>query len=117
MRRFIAFLLICLSLWQTALAAGLTQAVLAQDGDLAHLALHWQAEGHHHDDDGSIHADDSHDSIQHVMADCSMHHLGLIAVPAVTALEPAPQQVTQAASHLPPPPYLDGLRRPPRLLS
>ncbi len=117
MRRFIAFLLICLSLWQTALAAGLTQAVLAQDGDLAHLALHWQAEGHHHDDDGSIHADDSHDSIQHVMADCSTHHLGFIVMLPVAALEPVSHHVAQAASHPPPPPYLDGLRRPPRLLS
>ncbi len=118
MRRFIALLLVCLSFWQAASAAGLTQAMLEQDAGLAHLAMHWEeAAHHHHDADGSIHADSSQDSIQHVMADCSTHHLGIIVMLPVAALEPASHHVAQAASHPPPPPYLDGLRRPPRSLS
>lgn len=116
-RRVIALLLVVLSLWQTASAAGLAQAYLAQDAELAHLTLHWQAEGHHHDSDGNIHADDSHDSIQHVMADCSTHHLGLIVAFPFTTLEPAAQGVVQLAQQRPPSPYLDGPQRPPKSLS
>jgi hypothetical protein len=116
-RRLVALLLVFLSLWQVASAAGLAQAYLAQDAELVHLALHWQAEGHHHGSDGSIQADDSHDSVQHVMADCSMHHLGLIVASPLAALEPAAQPVFQAVQPQPPFPYLDGLRRPPKSLS
>lgn len=116
-RRLVAFLLVFLSLWQAASAAGLAQVYLAQDDDLAHLALHWQAEGHHHDGHGNIHADDSHESMQHVMADCSTHHLGLIVALPFAALEPAAQGVVQAAQQRPPSPYLDGLQRPPKSLS
>ncbi len=117
-RRLIAFLLVFLSLWQAASAAGLAQAYLAQDDALAHLAMHWQAEAHHHHDEhGASHQDDSSESVQHVLADCSLHHPGLIVASSVTALEPAAQGVVPLAQRRPPSPYLDGLQRPPRSLS
>lgn len=109
--------MVFLSFWQAASAAGHAQEYLEQDADLTHLVMHWQSDAHHHDDDGSIHADDSHDSTQHVMADCSTHHLGLITMPAAAALEQTPQRVAPVVRHLPPLPYLDGLLRPPRHLS
>lgn len=120
MRRFIALLLVCLTVWQSASAAGPLQVWLAADPTLAHVAMHEAGEAHHHHHDhdgaGATHADDSQDSVQHVMADCCIHHLAVFQAPTIVALEPLPQHVAQAASHLPPPPYLDGLRRPPRSL-
>ena len=117
LKRCIALLLIAVSLFQAALATGLAQACLAQDSELAHLALHWQGEGHHHDDDGSIHTDDSPEAVQHAMADCSMHHPGLIVALPLATLDRAPQGVMVLAQPQPPSPDLDGLQRPPQSLS
>ncbi len=116
-RRIIAFLLVAMSLWQAAAATGLAQACLARDAELAHLTLHWQAEGHHHDADGSIHADDTPAALQHAMADCSTHHPVLIIVPPLATLDRAVQGVAPLAQPKPPTPYLDGLQRPPQALS
>lgn len=98
---------------QLASAAGLAQFWAEQSGALEHAVMHWQGEAHHHDSQGHIHADGSEDSFQHMMADCCFHHFGVIAAPAIVALEPLPQHVAQAAQAVPPPPYLDGLHRPP----
>lgn len=116
-KRLTALLLLFLSFWQVASAAGLSAAWLDGGTALDHAAVHWQGEAHHHDDDGGVHADDSQDSIQHMMADCSFHHPAVLQAPAVVALESPPQHVAQTAHALPPAPYLDGLRRPPRLQS
>ena len=114
--RFIALLLVLMNVWQVASAAGLVQFWAEQRESLEHTVMHWQGEAHHHDSQGHIHADDSDESFEHMMADCCFHHFGVIAAPAVVALEPLPQHVAQAAQAVPPPPYLDGLRRPPRSL-
>lgn len=116
-KRLTTLLLLFLSLWQVASAAGLSGAWLEAGSAPDHAAVHWQGEAHHHDDHGGIHADDSQDSIQHMMADCSFHHLAVFQAPSVVALESPTQHVPQTAQSLPPPPYLDGLRRPPRSLS
>ena len=116
-KRFIVLLLVLLNVWQVASAAGLPQFWAAQTEALEHAVMHWQGEAHHHGSDGSIHADESEDSFEHMMADCCFHHFGVITAPAVVALEPLPQHVAQAAQAVPPPPYLDGLRRPPRALN
>ena len=102
--RLIALLLVLMNVWQVASAAGLPQFMAAQ------------GEVHHHDTDGTIHADQSEDSYAHMMSDCCMHHFGVVAAGVLVALEPLPQHVAQAAQSVPPPPYLDGLRRPPRSL-
>lgn len=114
--RLIALLLVLMNVWQVASAAGLPQFLAAQGEALEHALMHWQGEAHHHGSDGHIHTDDSEDSFAHMMADCCLHHFGVIAARAVVALEPVPQHVAQAAQTVPPPPYLDGLRRPPRSL-
>jgi hypothetical protein len=114
--RLIALLLVLMNVWQVASAAGLPQFMAAQGEALEHSLMHWQGEVHHHDTDGTIHADQSEDSYAHMMSDCCMHHFGVVAAGVLVALEPLPQHVAQAAQSVPPPPYLDGLRRPPRSL-
>lgn len=114
--RLIALLLVLMNIWQVASAAGLAQFWSEQGQALQHTVMHWQGEAHHHDSLGHVHVDESEDSFQHMMADCCLHHVGVIAAPAVVALEPLPQPVAQAVQAVPPPPYLDGLRRPPRSL-
>ena len=114
--RFIALLLVLMNLWQVASAAGLPQFMAAQGEALEHTLMHWQGEAHHHSSDGSIHADESGDSSAHMMADCCLHHFGVVAATVLVTLEPLPQHVAQAPQAVPPPPYLDGLRRPPRSL-
>ncbi len=106
-----------MSLWQAAAATGLAQACLMNDAERAHLALHLQAEGHHHDADGSIHADDSPSGLQHAMADCSTHHPVLIVALPLAQLERVSQGIIPLAQPQPPSPYLDGLQRPPQSLS
>jgi hypothetical protein len=115
MRRSLVLLVMLFAMfWQTVALArpGSTVNVMA---DLAHAALHWQGEAHHHHDDGTFHLDDSQASTFHVLSD---------HVTATTALLPA------VAHHFPPntssrpgvlrdirvpDPFLDGLLRPPRL--
>ncbi len=106
-----------MSLWQAASASGLAQACLTNEAELAHLTLHWQGEGHHHDDDGSIHTDDTPAALQHAMADCSTHHPVLIVALPLATLERVAQGVAPLAQPKPPTPYLDGLQRPPQTLS
>lgn len=100
-------------LWQSVAMGrvGSTVNVLA---DLEHAALHWQAEGHHHHEDGSYHLDDSNESVQHVVTD----HLGVSL--EMAAPESHDFSILGAAVHggvptraIPSPP-LDGLLRPPR---
>ena len=100
-------------LWQSvALArAGSTVNALA---DLAHTALHWQAQGHHHHEDGSYHLDDSTESTQHVLIDPMSTTAALIGsscqdVPPLGSAAPGGRHDTVVCS-----PPLDGLLRPPR---
>ncbi len=116
-KRFIIFLLVLLNVWQVASAAGLTQFWAEQTEAMEHTVMHWQGEAHHHDSLGHVHEDDSGESVQHMMADCCLHHFGVITAPVLVMLEPVPQHVAQQAQSVPPAPYLDGLRRPPRNLS
>lgn len=115
MRRSAVLLALVLAmLWQSVALArpGSTVNVLS---DLAHAALHWQQEGHHHHDDGSFHLDDSPASAFHLLGD----HLTV-----TTALLPAvAHHVPRSGSAPPdglqgvcvPDPVLDGLLRPPRV--
>lgn len=82
-----------------------------------HVKMHLASVVHHHDEAGVAYQDESSESIRHMMADAGsgtgalFHSLplslqsGRLPAPAVTA------------DSLGPPPYLDGLRRPPRLIS
>lgn len=113
-RSAVLILLLMTTLWQSVALArpGSTVNVLA---DLAHAALHWQEEGHHHHEDGSLQLDDSQASALHMLSD---------QVTATTALLPSvSHQFVPGTSARPigisdarvPDPFLDGLLRPPRL--
>lgn len=115
MRRLpVLLVLLFAMLWQSVALArpGSTINVLA---DLEHAALHWQQEGHHHHDDGTVSLDDSKDSRLHVLSD---------HVTATTALLPASSHHFPGSASAPPgslhdarvpDPFLGGLLRPPRL--
>ena len=100
-------------LWQTAATAraGSTMAPL---GDLAHAALHWAEEGHHHHDDGSYQVDDSVASAQHVLCDQVSATVAILA--AASHQFPTLGSAAPGGLHEKPvpDPTLDGLLRPPR---
>lgn len=117
MRRLLAVLLL-LSFFCQAFATARQSVVLGHDEvfQAEHAEMHWEGLAHHHDEDGVAHQDDSSESIAHLMADAGPGTAALIQF-QVLSLHfdrlPAPADVAQAAA---PPPYLDGLRRPPRLI-
>ena len=82
-----------------------------------HAAMHLEGASHHHDEDGVAHQDDSQESIQHMLADAGpgTAALFLSLQPSLPfGRLPAPAVAIESVG---PPPYLDGLRRPPRLFS
>lgn len=101
-------------IWQSVALArpGSTVNVLA---DLEHAALHLHEEGHHHNDDGSFHLDDSQASTFHVLSD----HLTVTTalLPDTSHHFPANASARPGGLHGAPvpAPFLDGLLRPPRL--
>ncbi|MFP5476715.1 MAG: hypothetical protein ACLGJD_24000 [Gammaproteobacteria bacterium] len=103
-------------LWQSFAMAG-ANVLAGTAEDTAHTVLHWQEQGHHHDDDGSYHADDSADSIQHVALDGALSPYALLS--AVDMQVPPCPGVQQLPTHSAafPDPDADRLRRPPRLTS
>jgi hypothetical protein len=86
-------------------------------GNIEHAALHENDEGHHHHDDGSLHVDDSAESMQHVIADQLHFPAALLcdsrsALPESTGGSPVAMRDRAVAD-----PFLAGLLRPPRLHS
>lgn len=70
MRRLLCiFLLVCLPLQSFAMQLGGLHALV--ESELMHEIDHEQGIGHHHDDDGSVHYDDSDESAEHVQHDCA----------------------------------------------
>ena len=114
LRKFLFLFLLTSVFWQAIGVAGKGTLVSGQ-ADLAHAALHWQEASHHHHDDGSYGFDDSKASAKHLTAD------GVQASPALVQSTSLP--VADYAAARPPitddaastPPYLERLRRPPRL--
>lgn len=115
-RSSVLLVMLLAMLWQSVAfaRAGSTVNVLA---DMEHTALHWQQEGHHHDEDGSYHRDDSSESVQHVINDHVSVSAALLVTsshdfPSLTSARPGGLQQTQV-----PDPDPEGLLRPPRLRS
>ena len=100
-------------LWQSMAMARVGSTVNPLS-DPAHAMLHWNAESHHHHEDGSYHVDDSKESVQHMLAD----HLNVsVPLPSLPALDlPSLQSAAPDSAHTAraPNPALDGLLRPPR---
>ena len=116
-RKFIYLLLIFSVFWQAgALTTGAlaAQAYAAESGHTSHTVLHWQDSDHHHHDDGSLHADDSGGSAEHMQAESVGNAPGLLA-----ADYPAPHALLSSAPVVQgepcfTSPCLDGLLRPPK---
>jgi hypothetical protein len=114
MRRFVyLLLLLCLPLYGFAMQGGLPQA--HGGASLAHQVAHEEGiHHHHHEHDGSIHYDDSDESLAHVQEHSCAQPI-TFSVPSLTV--PAERQAIAAApfSARPvPDPFLDGPRKPPR---
>ncbi|MGF6346802.1 hypothetical protein [Variovorax sp. W2I14] len=113
-RRFAIFLLLLSAFWQAFAIAGQATA-FADAQEIAHAVLHWQEEAHHHHDDGSVALDDSDESLQHVVADGCLGNSVIWLTTSFTFAPAIGARPLVADESLAPAPYLDGLRRPPRL--
>lgn len=119
MRRLLClFLLMLLPLHSFAVQSGWLSAEKAFD--IAHEVEHLQAVSHHHDDDGSVHYDDSGESTAH-SADHSASHsphagsLPSVAMPLLT-IQPFTIRLHEPAYYIPDP-FLKDPQRPPSRLS
>ncbi len=82
-----------------------------------HVEMHLASVVHHHDEAGVAYLDDSPESVRHMLADAGSGAGVLFDSPPLSlqfGRLPAP---AVTAESLGPAPYLDGLRRPPRLIS
>src|SRR4051794_18551328 len=119
MRRWIALLLVMVLLpWQVL---GWASISLSHGSDESHAVAHWAGEAHHHHDahdhdaDG-FHEDDSEESIQHIVQ-TDAYLTPVAALPGSVKVTPGMfVEVAPPALHAQPcsPPFLEGLRRPPR---
>jgi len=116
MRRNLVLIVAVLALlWQGLAAAGLPSLAKVA-ADAAHAALHWKDVAHHHHADGSVHADTSQASLEHVALDGS-HVVALpLAVASLSFSLPLAGLPNYWAERLPNP-FSDPLHRPPRSLS
>jgi hypothetical protein len=111
-RTLVLFVVLFATLFQ---AVGMARGLgLNAYGDIAHAGLHWQERGHHHHHDGTIHQDESNDSVQHIIADQVNAPSALLAGTGPNLMPPAHLLPLDAESLRLPHPYLDGLLRPPR---
>jgi hypothetical protein len=114
-KTFTILLVLSSILWQTVATAG--QGMLLEHAEgLAHAVLHWEKQGHHHHDDGSVDQDNSPESVQHILADAQLNTTGVLPALRGTAL-PGFGSCTRAPgpdSALPPP-FLEATEQPPRL--
>jgi len=113
-RSAILLVMLFAMLWQSVAMARIGSTVNAL-ADPAHATLHWQAEAHHHHEDGSYHQDDSKESVQHMVMDHLNASLALATASshAFAALgSAAPGDLRERPV---PDPALDSLLRPPQL--
>jgi hypothetical protein len=116
MRRLLAAFLAIALCWQSMAAVGAQGAVLGSAQDVAHTALHWLDSGHHHHDDGTYHEDESSESTQHLMADSAIQVSALLPHVWRGAGVTGSASPPLTAESIGPAPFIDGPRRPPRLL-
>lgn len=114
-RTFTILLVLSSILWPAVATAG--QGMLLEHAEgLAHTVLHWEKQGHHHHDDGSLHEDSSPESMQHILADAQLNATGVLpalrdpAVPGFGSCTRAPGPDSAL-----PPPFLEASEHPPRL--
>lgn len=118
MRRLLAVILL-FSFFCQAFATARQTVAFDHGGsfEVAHAEMHLESEAHHHGEDGVAHQDNSQESILHMLADAGSGTAALLSFPQLSlhfGRLSAPAVTDESAG---PPPYLDGLRRPPRLIS
>jgi hypothetical protein len=103
------FVLIAL-LWQSM---AMSYADLTTS-DVRHAVLHWEAEVHHHHEDGTYHLDESKESAQHSAADHPSVSLAIASSfnPRLFGYEPTALETKYRL--VVPSPALDRLFKPPR---
>jgi len=111
-RKLVLLVAVWALLWQGVAGAGLP-ALAKASADAVHAALHWKDVGHHHHADGSIHADASQASFEHVALDGSHVVASPVAAPQLAFPLPLAGLPHYWADSLPNP-YTDPLHRPPR---
>lgn len=118
MRRLLSVILL-LSFFCQAFAASRQVVSFDHEGafQVGHAEMHLEGAAHHHDENGVMHQDDSQESIQHILAEAgsglaALFHSHLLSLRLDRS--PTPAMIAESVC---PSPYLDGLRRPPRLIS
>ena len=115
MRHAFTILLTLLCLVGQGVAMAAQQADIDHAVEGMHATLHAAQSAHHHHDDGTTHHHDEGQGSEHSHPDSvSCAALALPAASlAVAAIDPSATSV-RFDEHPRPPPYLEGLRRPPR---
>jgi hypothetical protein len=118
-RGLTTFILMLCMCWQALAHAGIA-VVLADHEEQEHALMHFEAQGHHHDDDGDangVHEDQSLASAQHLASDCGVYAPVLMTWVDLRLPQLPPAMPAQIAAAPPPPPCLAGPERPPKSLS
>jgi hypothetical protein len=118
-RGLTTFILLLCMCWQALAHAGIA-VLMADKDDHEHALMHFEGEGHHHDDDGEadgVREDRSLASAQHLASDCGVHAPALMTLVDLRLPQLPPAMPVQTAATPPPPPCLAGLERPPKTLS
>jgi hypothetical protein len=106
-------LLLCLPLYGFAMQGSAQHAYGA--ATLAHVLEQGERIQHHHDDDGSVHYDNSEASREHSQDHSSCAQVATCSFPRpVTPPEQPTGEVAGALARPAPDPFLDGPRKPPR---
>lgn len=108
-----------LSFFCQAFAAARQAVAFDHEGEFqaVHAEMHLEGSAHHHDEDGVMHQDNSQESIQHMLAEAGPGTAALFHFPQPSLPIDRSPLPSVTAELLSPSPYLDGLRRPPRLIS
>jgi hypothetical protein len=117
-RGFTAFILMLCMCWQALAHAGIA-VVMADQDEQEHALMHFEGQGHHHDDDGDatgVHEDQSLASAQHIASDGGLHAPVLMATVDLRLPQLPPEMPALVAATPPPPPFLAGPERPPKAL-
>lgn len=111
-----ALLFVALLPWQSLAWAADTACEHGMH-EASHVVTHWLGEAHHHHDDGSVHEDDSDESVWHLHADSHLNSVSVLPGEQTWLLSLPPSNGPPSLqSSLPQAPFLEGLRRPPRAL-
>ena len=116
MRKAPGIVLLVISLLWHSFATADVRAAYDHGEGAAHAVMHFENEPHHHHDDDTLHQDGSDESVQHVYADGCANSAGVMPTHAAALFNElrAVAQFCNSAT-APPPPVLEGPRRPPRL--